>query len=260
MHKSFRKYSRNSQELIYWLINDYACKLQEIEVGQTASEYYRYQAKKQLKKLYMKHTGINLKELNPFKNFYGDMKVKIEDTLKKKVSDNSKTEIILSDMDFLIRQEFQKLTLALDGTFSLCLNLMSQDKANKFIQWLFDYLLDKEIPMRKEIVNLYAEAENERFIYAMLKHKKCCICGREVTFPHHHKSVNFVGGYKKDKGELPIAPLCQYHHSELHSAIDRNKWIKEHSTYGFITCNEEQVKELKKIYKGLFMADKEKEE
>ena len=46
MHKSFRKYSRNSQELIYWLINDYACKSQEIEVGQTASEYYRYQAKK----------------------------------------------------------------------------------------------------------------------------------------------------------------------------------------------------------------------
>lgn len=260
MHKSFRRYSRNSQKLIHWLINDYACKLQEIEVGQTADEYYRYQAKQQLKKLYMKHIGINLKELNPFKNFYGEMKPKIEDTLSKKISDSSKVEVILDDMDYLIRQEFQKLTLALDGTFSLCLNLMSQDKANKFIQWLFDYLLDKEIPMRKEIVNLYAEAENERFIYTMLKHKKCCICGREVTFPHHHKSVNFVGGYKKDKGELPIAPLCQYHHSELHSAIDRNKWIKEHSTYGFITCNEEQVKELKKVYKGLFMADKEKEE
>ena len=142
MHKSFRKYSINSQKLIYWLINDYACKLQEIEVGQTANEYYRYLAKQQLKKLYMKHSGINLKELKPFSNFYEDMKSKIEDTLSKKISDNSKTEVILNDVDYLIRQEFQKLTLALDGTFSLCLNLMSQEKANKFITWLFDYLLD----------------------------------------------------------------------------------------------------------------------
>ena len=107
MHKSFRKYSINSQRLIYWLINDYACKLEEIDVGKTASEYYRYEAKRQLKKLYLKHTGINLKELNPFKNFYGDMKVKIEDTLSKKISDNSKTEIILNDMDFLIDKSFK---------------------------------------------------------------------------------------------------------------------------------------------------------
>ena len=58
MHKSFRKYSINSQRLIYWLINDYACKLEEIDVGKTASEYYRYEAKRQLKKLYLKHLSL----------------------------------------------------------------------------------------------------------------------------------------------------------------------------------------------------------
>ena len=261
MHKSFRKYSINSQRLIYWLINDYACKLEEIDVGKTASEYYRYEAKRQLKKLYLKHTGINLKELNPFKNFYGDMKVKIEDTLSKKISDNSKTEIILNDMDFLIRQEFQKLTLALDGTFSLCLNLMSQDKANKFIQWLFDYLLDKEIPMRKEIVNLYAEAENDKFIYAMLKHKKCCICGKEVTGPHHVDRVGTTQ-YKHDTGlDKRISPLCPYHHAEIESG---NYTLKEfqdkYPTFGYLLCNEEQIKELKKVYKHHFKAFKEKTE
>lgn len=258
MHKSFRKYSRDSQELIYWLINDYACKLQEIDVGKTAGEYYRYLAKKQLKKLYMKHSGINLKELNPFKNFYGEMKSKIEDTLCKKISDSSKTEVILSDMDFLIRQEFQKLTLALDGTFSLCLNLMSQEKANKFIQWLFDYMLDNEIPMRQEIVNLYAESENEKFIYAMLRRKKCCICGKEVTGFHHVDRVG-TSGYKHDTGlDKRISPLCPYHHAEIESGkYTLKEFERKYQTFGYILCNAEQVKELKKIYPHHFKAFKE---
>lgn len=258
MHNKFVSYSRDSQELIYWLINDYACKLQEIEVGQTASDYYRYTAKKQLKKLYLKHTGIKLKELNPFQNIYSEMRFKIEDIMHKDISENSKVETILNDMDFLIRQELQKLTLALDGTFSLSLKLMSQEKANRFIQWLFDYMLAKDIPMREEIVELYSSTENDKYIYAMLKHKKCCICGKEVTGPHHVDRVGTVG-YKNDTGlDKRISPLCPYHHAEIESGqYTLQEFEIKYPAFGYILCDESQIKELKKIYKHHFKAFKE---
>ena len=235
-------YSDNTRKLMHWLFSCYANHCNGKEPESKTTEYELIKAKQYLKKQYVKACGYK-----PDKKCLENYLILLADKTDTETFEILSKAFVKTLQDFAIQND----------NFSVANALLTQKKANRLVTFLFDYLFDNDIPLRKEIIELLEEQEKERIIYKMLYKKKCCICGKEVTFPHHHKSVGFVGGYKKDKGELPIAPLCPYHHSELHSAIDKNKWIKEHSTYGFITCNEEQVKELKKIYKGLFMADKE---
>lgn len=254
-HKSFRRYTRDTQRLIYWLLSDYSNFKTGNMVGATPSTYHLYDTKKELKKLYVKHLGIKISELKPFSEFRTALKDKIEDTLHKNISENSKIEIILDDTEVLIREEFQKLLLQLDGTFSLALNMMSQEQANDFINWLFDLLLDNQIPMRKEIVDLYKKNENDKFIYSMLRNKKCCICG-EYADLHHFEQVSSIGGYKFDDGlKTRFLPLCRKHHTEMH-AIPKDEFLKKYQIKP-IYLNKEQVKELKEIYKNHFKVFKE---
>ena len=260
MHKKFRKYSRESQKLIYWLINDYACHLAGSNPGAKVDDYHKYQAKTQLKKLYLKHSGIAINDLKPFDNFRGVISPKISDTLKKGITDNSKIEIIIDDVEHLIRQEFQKLTLVLDSTFSLCLNLMSQKGANKFIEWLFSFMLQNDIALRQELINIYSESENNKYIFACLQNKKCCVCGNTVSGPHHVDRVG-TSGYKNDTGlDKRISPLCGYHHAEIEEGTYTNEEFKQkYKTYGYILCSPEQIEKLKKVYPHHFKAYKEKQ-
>ena len=257
MHKKFRKYSRESQKLIYWLINDYANHISGKAVGYTSDAYSVYQAKQQLKKLYLKHSEVTISKIKPFDNFRDTMTSKITDTLKKGITDASKTEIIIDDVESLIRQEFQKLTLVLDGTFSLSLNLMSQKGANKFIEWLFSFMLQNDIALRQELIDLYSESENNKYIFACLQNKKCCVCGNVVTGPHHVDRVG-TGGYKNDTGlDKRISPLCNYHHAEIEEGTYTNEEFKQkYKTYGYILCSPEQIEKLKKVYPHHFKAYK----
>ena len=66
--------SRENQKLIYWFIDCYAYKLKGVDINwQTSkqkpaiSDYFLYKAKEDLKKLYIRHSGINLKGYKPFK-------------------------------------------------------------------------------------------------------------------------------------------------------------------------------------------------
>ena len=153
-HKCFRNYSRESQKLIYWLIGDYSNFKTGSQVGTNPTDYYISQAKKELKKLYLKSLGMSRSNIYPFRDFRNNLKEKVDDILQKNVSNTSKSEIILDDVEVLIRDEFKNLMIKLDETFSLQLNMMSQEEANNFITWLFDFFLDKNIPMREEIAQL----------------------------------------------------------------------------------------------------------
>lgn len=255
-HKCFRNYSRESQKLIYWLIGDYSNFKTGSPVGTNPTDYYISQAKKELKKLYLKSLGMSRSNIYPFRDFRNNLKEKVDDILQKNVSNTSKTEIILNDVEVLIRDEFKNLMIKLDETFSLQLNMMSQEEANNFITWLFDFFLDKNIPMREEIAQLYAEQQNDKYIYSLLKNKKCAICGEKADL-HHFDQASGISGYKYDNGlKTRFMPLCRNHHTEFHN-IGMKEFVNKYHITG-IWLDETKVKELKKIYPNHFRAFKEK--
>ena len=251
-HKCFRNYSRESQKLIYWLIGDYSNFKTGSQVGTNPTNYYISQAKKELKKLYLKSLGMSRSNIYPFRDFRNNLKEKVDDILQKNVSNTSKSEIILDDVEVLIRDEFKNLMIKLDETFSLQLNMMSQEEANNFITWLFDFFLDKNIPMREEIAQLYAEQQNDKYIYSLLKNKKCAICGKQADL-HHSPALGVP--YSQDDGkQTGFLPLCRTHHTEAHNIGLKTFEKKYHINP--IWLNNNEIKILKEIYKNHFKAFK----
>lgn len=245
-------YTRQTQKLIHWLINDYACFLEGSDPGITAHELTRHKAKTDLKKLYLKHCGINISKFKPFNDFKENLSSVVVTSLVKENKKDAKVEMIVDATYNYVLTEFKKLILVLDGTFSLSLDMLTQKKANEFVSWLFEFCLSKGIPLREEIINKFQESDFEKFTYIMLKLRKCVICGKKADL-HHWDSVNSIGGYKQDDGlKTRFLPLCREHHQEFHS-IEVKAFEIKYLVSG-IKLNEEQVKELKKIYKGHFKA------
>ena len=263
--------SRDNQELIYWFIDCYAYFLKSIEINWKSSkekprisDYYRFQAKEKLKKLYIKSSGKSLENYEPFKNLKEKLEKKIIEILDKKYTNESKAKIILDYLLKFVIEEMQLLLIKLEGTFSLALKLVTNQEAIEFTNFLFDYFMDKEIPMWNEIHELYKTQNNRKWVYWMLKKKICVITGKSnAQLAHISKSAGALGGYKFDKGigntYLPLSP-------EWHLGVDhgvgggREKLmmkLREIYVEPFEIKTEEEVKELKRIYPGHFRAFKE---
>ena len=132
---------------------------------------------------------------------------------------------------------------------------MSNLEAIEFTNFLFDYFLQNDIAMWEEMQKLYKEQNEEKYIYAKLKHRKCAVCNRSPVDMEHWQTAGSLGGYSKDKGQGEYISLCRHHHTEKHN-IGVESFERKYDIRG-IKLNEDQVKELKKIYKGHFKAFKE---
>ena len=240
--------TREQQKLVYWLINDYANFRYGQEVGSTASEYAIYQAKTELKKLYIKH--INYK---PSKNSLEDF-LSVLDTFKDKTLgedlETLKMAYIKSIQDFCLNYE----------NFSLALNLMTKEGYRKFIEYLFDFFNEKEIPYRSEIADLLKKNENDYFIFISLKYKRCVECGNSGEL-HHVTNISRFGGYKHEKLELlkeiEYTCLCRKHHSDIHSdgsfktkGIKLNKKMLESILHLYPNQFKQIKKELEELNNG----------
>ena len=166
-------------------------------------------------------------------------------------------------MKFVI-EEMQLLLIKLEGTFSLALKLVTNQEAVEFTNFLFDYFMDKEIPMWNQIHELYKKQNNRKWVYWMLKRKICVITGKpNAQLAHISKSAGALGGYRFDEGignsYLPLSP-------EWHLGVDhgvgggRKKLmakLREIYVEPFEIKTAEEVKELKKVYPRHFRAFKE---
>ena len=236
-------YSDNTRKLMHWLFSCYANHCNGKEPESKTTEYELAKAKQYLKKQYVKACGYK-----PDKKCLENYLILLADNTDTETFEILSKAFIKTLQDFAIQND----------NFSVANALLTQKKANRLVTFLFDYLFDNGIPLRKEIIELLEEQEKERIIYKMLYKKKCCICGKEVTGPHHVDRVG-TSGYKHDTGlDKRISPLCPYHHAEIESG---NYTLKEfqdkYPTFGYLLCNEEQIKELKKVYKHHFKAFKE---
>lgn len=247
-------YSRNTQKLMHWLFSDIACHLFGKQAGGKVSEFEMYKAKELIKKEYIK--VVYEPKFAPLATFQDDVAVIVSDILDSDIETSEKVECIAEQITTLVIQELQKLML-IHGSFSTALKMLSQEGANKFVKFIFDYMLHNDIVMRKEIHELYSEQQDRNRIWALLYYKKCCICGKAVTFPHHVERSGKHGGYKHDKGDLAISPLCPECHSLVHTNIGEVGMKQKYELYSWIKLVPKEIVKIKKIYKGYATAFEE---
>ena len=251
MSRIFIPSTRQQQKTIYAFINAYANYLQSRSQKAIPSDYWRYKAKCDLKKKYIKATK-EIREKEPLETMRNNILIKLNEVLDKNYTKETKTDILLNDIEYEVRDFIEDLAIQLGGsdTFSLALRVTSKTKAMSFITYLIDLFLDNEIPMGKELHDLVIESEHNKFIYACLKNKKCAICGNGKVDLHHWDSVASLGGAKQDKGQGRYISLCRLHHNEFHN-VEAIEFYKKYKKKG-IELSEDNIKELKKIYKNHF--------
>ena len=267
-----KRMSRENQKLIYWFIDCYAYYLAGIEINwrtskekPRVSDYFKYKAKEYLKKKYIISSEKNVKDYKPFSNLESKLKNKIMSVLERNYTNETKVSVLTDSLLDFTTEEMQMLLIKLDGTFSLALKMISNDEAIKFTNYLFDFFMQKDIPMWQEMHELYRSQENRKWVYWMLKKKICVITGKpNAQLAHISKSAGALGGYKYDKGVgNSYLPLSMEWHIGVDHGVDggRNKLtdkLKELNIEPFEIKTDGEVKELKKIYKGHFKGFKEK--
>ena len=87
--------------------------------------------------------------------------------------------------------------------------------AREFITYLIDFILEYDIPIRQPLVSLCEDIE--KYIYACLIHKKCCVCGQPAEL-HHCQRVG-MGRNRDDIFQIGmfVLPCCRKHHSMAHA-------------------------------------------
>lgn len=85
--------------------------------------------------------------------------------------------------------------------------------AKEYISYLIDFCLTFDVPTKVPLTELCDDVE--RYVYACLIHKKCCVCGRKAEL-HHVDRV----GMGNNRNEIVhegrrCLPLCREHHTEV---------------------------------------------
>ena len=252
--KKFKPASRDNQKLIYALFQSYAAYLSTKKPNSLPKAYWAWKAKGELKILYMEAT----KEIrcdNALDKLKDNTRATIEIVIEKNISTDNKIEIILDDIMLSLRVFISDLAVELGSTetFSLTLKLCGNERAIAFTQFIIDYYLDNEIAMTEKTIEMIKEQEHDKFVYAMLRNKKCAVCGTVYNVDFEHwKTAGSLGGYKHDKGQGLYISLCRNHHTEKHD-IGILDFYAKYQVKG-IVLNDTQIIELKKIYKNQLKA------
>ena len=228
-------YSRETQKLIYAIINDISNSFTGQDAGKKAYSLDLEETKKQLKQRF-----LEVYDMQPLKSpitFFSKYLEKNKDKTIGEIEKELKETFIKSLQSTLIENK----------TFSLALNTLTQNQANDLVKWLLETCIYYDVPLKMDIENL-ADQYDKAYHYVCLKNKFCCICGKSDGAR--------IGGYKFDDGRvLRVMCLCDEHHNEVH-AIGTHDFSQKYHVVG-IHLDDRQIKELKKIHKGHFQAFKE---
>ncbi|ATV67015.1 hypothetical protein CTM86_10815 [Fusobacterium pseudoperiodonticum] len=238
-------YSRDTQKLIYAIMNDISNYFTGQDAGKKAYSLDLEETKKQLKQRF-----LEVYDMQPLKSpitFFSKYLEKNKDKTVGEIEKELKETFIKSLQSTLIENK----------TFSLALNTLTQNQANDLVKWLLETCIYYDIPLKMDVENL-ADQYTKAYHYVCLKNKICCICGKEHGVLHHYDNVARIGGYKFDDGRvLRVMCLCGEHHTEVH-AIGTKDFSQKYHVVG-IHLDDRQIKELKKVYTNHFQAFKEEE-
>lgn len=95
------------------------------------------------------------------------------------------------------------------------LSTATVSEASAFITMLVEIIVENGIPTKQP---LYTMCEDiEKYVYACLMSKKCCVCGLKADL--HHVDQVGMGYNRNTKPQLGarVLPLCRVHHTEYHT-------------------------------------------
>lgn len=93
----------------------------------------------------------------------------------------------------------------------------------QFQAFLIDFILSYDVPTKFPLIEKVDDID--RYIYACLVNKKCCVCGKPADL-HHADPI----GMGEDRTQmihegLEVMPLCRIHHTEMHQ-YGRSKFLE----------------------------------
>ncbi|MGL6119861.1 MAG: hypothetical protein ACRC0V_05085 [Fusobacteriaceae bacterium] len=229
-------YSQQLQNLMHWLIADYTNLRFNESYNGSPSVLNLKLAKRELKFWYSQTSleiNKDLSEKELMKCMIGFQ--------QKILTVENKVELANLFVDWVV--EYERALF----NFSVGQKSMNQEQALAFVKWLFDFMHYFEIPLRKEIIELLKKQDDNFYIWTLLYYRKCFVCGDVAEF-HHIKGVFNCGGRKKDKGEIPMLPLCTTCHTKIHSD---SRFRLLYNDKGML-LNEKQRHVLKSKYEWLF--------
>ena len=97
------------------------------------------------------------------------------------------------------------------------LSTASMSEASNFITMLVNLIIEYDIPTKEPLYTLCEDVE--KYTYACLMNKKCCVCGKKAELHHCDGSRIGMGYNRNTKPQLGamVMPLCRVHHGEYHT-------------------------------------------
>ena len=115
------------------------------------------------------------------------------------------------------------------GSAYFSLSDCSVETARDFISCILEYALENGIPLSDHALNRTDDIN--RYLYHCIKHKKCCICGKDGEI-HHVDTIGMGNDRRKveDSGYKKIC-LCRMHHTIAHQR-GKESFEKMYHVYG----------------------------
>ena len=115
----------------------------------------------------------------------------------------------------------------LDEYPSLARNRMKKTVATELITWLIEFMIQNEIPFRKQ--QFYLTADTSRMLFALTMKRICFVCGKEHSHLHHYDAVQRGRNRNKiDHTKHRFMMLCANHHQEAHNLGNKEFCSKYH--------------------------------
>jgi Protein of unknown function (DUF968). len=127
------------------------------------------------------------------------------------------------------KQNMKEEYIICTGSKEFSLSNCSVDLARDFISFMLDFSLENGIWLSD--LGIDRTDDIDRYLYSCLKHKRCCVCGKDGEI--HHEDAIGMGNDRRvvDDSLHKKICACRGHHSEAHN-IGIIAFRKKYKVYG----------------------------
>ena len=186
-----------------------------------------------------------------------DAELKLNDGRTITIDQRKKIYATIRDISYFIGDEPEYLKeylkydyCAVTGEDPFSLSNCSISTAREFINHIIDFILKWDIPLTE--IGLNRTDDIDKYLYACLKYRKCCITGKAGADIHHVEGSRVGMGRNRKKINhkgLELMALSREWHTKVHAEGEEGIFEK-YKIYG-ITIDDETLKELGLTYEDI---------
>lgn len=122
----------------------------------------------------------------------------------------------------VFRADMMAVHEAVHGKSLGSLTKYSMTDANELINIIITFMIDKQIPIRYELIKNEDFKFSRSHVYQMCLKRICNVCGKRAELHHTNKAVGMGRNRQKISHiGMEILPLCREHHNEAHTIGDK---------------------------------------